>query len=40
MMMTKPVEVDSEGYVHVPQGHGLVIDVNLDLIEIYTVLKK
>jgi L-alanine-DL-glutamate epimerase-like enolase superfamily enzyme len=40
MMMTSPIEVDREGYVHVPQKPGLGVEVNLDLIERYTVLKK
>jgi L-alanine-DL-glutamate epimerase-like enolase superfamily enzyme len=40
MMMAEPIKVDSEGYVHVPKGPGLGVEVNLGLIERYTVLKK
>jgi L-alanine-DL-glutamate epimerase-like enolase superfamily enzyme len=31
--MQEPPVLDREGFVHLPQGHGLGVEINPDLIE-------
>lgn len=40
MMLTKPLVVDKDGYIEVPNGPGVGIELNHELIDRYTVLKK
>lgn len=40
MMMTEPLKVKSDGYIDVPKGPGLGVEMNMDLINRYAVLKK
>jgi D-galactarolactone cycloisomerase len=36
-ILTKPIPIDNEGYVHIPQGPGLGVDLNDDFINQHTV---
>lgn len=40
MMLTEPLVVDKEGYIKVPDGPGIGIELNHEIIDRYTVLKK
>ncbi|MDR3084798.1 MAG: mandelate racemase/muconate lactonizing enzyme family protein [Christensenellaceae bacterium] len=39
-MLTKPLKVARDGFIDVPQGPGLGVEVDMDLINRYAVLKK
>ncbi len=38
-MLTEPLKVDKDGYIHVPDGPGLGVEINHELIDKYTVRK-
>ncbi|ALP94066.1 hypothetical protein IB211_01675c [Intestinimonas butyriciproducens] len=39
-MLTEPLEVESDGYIRVPAGPGLGVEVNHEFLDHYTVLRK
>ncbi len=40
MMLTEPLVVDKDGYIAVPQKPGLGVEINHELMDKYTVLRK
>lgn len=40
VMLTEPLKVDKDGYIAVPQGPGLGVEINHELMDKYTVLRK
>lgn len=40
MMLTEPLKIDKDGFIKVPDGPGLGVELNHELIDRYTVLKK
>jgi L-alanine-DL-glutamate epimerase-like enolase superfamily enzyme len=39
-MLTEPLKIDKEGYIHVPSGPGLGVELNHELIDKYSVISK
>ncbi len=39
-MLTEPLAVEKDGYINVPDKPGLGVEVNHELLDRYTVLRK
>ena len=39
-MLTEPLTVDNDGYIDVPKAPGLGVEINHELMDKYTVLRK
>ena len=40
LMLTEPLVVDKDGYINVPQKPGLGVEINHELMDRYTILRK
>lgn len=40
LMLTEPLTVDKDGYIDVPKAPGLGVEINHELMDKYTVLRK